>query len=150
MSIHKTGIVLSPKPYHDWQAECIGDLTDTGGVYVVLRHSAHFQPVTFWEVALDEMEQVLRDKKIIILWEGEGTISSFLGESNLTKKFAKKIINNFYDQTELKMVFNITQLNFDFDESLVKLSYYVEQKGYPEVIFSIEQLECLLLDYLSQ
>lgn len=41
MLIHKTGIVLSPKHYKDWHAECVGDPTDTGGIHVVLRHSDH-------------------------------------------------------------------------------------------------------------
>lgn len=48
------------------------------------------------------------------------------------------------------MVFNLTQLEFDFDFSLVILSYYVEQAGYPDIVFSCEQLECLLCDYLRQ
>lgn len=39
---------------------------------------------------MDEMEQVLRDQKITIIWEGENTISSFLDKCNLTKKLAKK------------------------------------------------------------
>lgn len=90
MLIHKTGIVLSPKHYKDWHAECVGDPTDTGGIHVVLRHSDHQKPVTFWEVTMDEMEQVLRDQKITIIWEGENTISSFLDKCNLTKKLAKK------------------------------------------------------------
>lgn len=149
MLIHKTGVVLSPKYYKDWQAECVGDPTDTGGIYVVLRHPDHGQSETFWEPTLHQTEQTLRKEKITILWDDEGTLSSFLDHCNLTKSFSKKIIHNFYDQTEPLMVFNITQLQFDFDSSLVTLSYYVEQNGYPDIIFSFEQLECLLSDYLT-
>lgn len=47
------------------------------------------------------------------------------------------------------MAFNLTQLDFDFESSLATLSYYVEQEGYPDIIFSFEQLECLLLEYLT-
>lgn len=149
MLIHKTGAVLSPKHYKNWKTECVGDSTDTGGVYVILRHSDHWKPVTFWEPTLDKIEQTLRQEKITILWDDERTISTFLGQSNLTKQLAKKIINNFYEQTKPKMAFNLTQLDFDFESSLATLSYYVEQEGYPDIIFSFEQLECLLLEYLT-
>ncbi|CAI3924835.1 unnamed protein product [Commensalibacter communis] len=150
MSTHKTGVVLSPKHYKNWCAEYVSDSTDTGGIYVILRHTDHWKPVTFWEVTLNEMEQTLKGQNIIILWEGEHTISSFLSSDNLTKKFAKKITENFYTRTEATMAFNLTQLAFDFESALVIVSYYVEQETYPDIVLSFEQLEALLLEYLTQ
>ncbi|CAI3924177.1 unnamed protein product [Commensalibacter communis] len=150
MSTHKTGVVISPKHYKNWCAEYVSDSTDTGGIYVVLHHTDHWKPVTFWGLTLNEMEQALRDQNITILWEGEHTISSFLSSDNLTKKFAKKIIENFYTRTEATMTFNLTQLEFDFESSLAIVSYYVEQETYPDIVFSFEQLEVLLLEYLTQ
>ncbi|MDI2090729.1 hypothetical protein [Commensalibacter oyaizuii] len=148
--MHKTGNVLSPTYYKNWQAEWIGDPTDSDGIHIILHNIAHSQQVIFWNIAIEAIEQTLRKQNIVILWEDKKTLSYLLCKDYLSKKMAKAIIHNFYEKTHSKIVFNLTQLGFDFDFSLVILSFIYAEKDCPEIRFSFEQLEMLLSKYIKQ
>lgn len=74
----------------------------------------------------------------------KNTISAFLSKDNMSECLAQKIITNLKDKEMAKMVFNLSQLNFNFFKKEVVLTYYVMDKSYPDVILSFVELIQLL------
>lgn len=150
MRLDKVGVVLTPKKYENWKVELLGDTNDTGGIYTFLLPPNNLDQTVFWDTTIEGIEEQLVKSKIVILWEDDHTLEAFLSKGNLTKKLASKIIKNIYEQTENKMVFNTTQLEFIFDIYSIVISYYIVDSRYANINISFGQMENLLLDYLKK
>ncbi|EAE5922829.1 hypothetical protein ACN9QM_001865 [Listeria monocytogenes] len=75
-----------------------------------------------------------RDKVILV----------FLSSDNLSENLAYKIVANLKSEREAKMIFNLTQLNFEFETQEVIISYYILDEEYPDKIVTFQELLDLL------
>ncbi|EHD1676249.1 hypothetical protein OHR11_001400 [Listeria monocytogenes] len=75
-----------------------------------------------------------RDKVILV----------FLSSDNLSENLAYKIVANLKSKRKAKMIFNLTQLNFEFETQEVIISYYILDEEYPDKIVTFQELLDLL------
>jgi hypothetical protein len=78
------------------------------------------------------------------------TLTAFLSESNISKDLIKKIFNNLAKKHNNKMVFNLTIIEFDFTNEQAIIYYFVEDKDYPDVELSFNELINILTKELSK
>ncbi|EAC8432282.1 hypothetical protein IT97_00830 [Listeria monocytogenes] len=81
-----------------------------------------------------ESAELGRDKVILV----------FLSNDNLSKNLAYKIVANLKSKKQAKMIFNLTQLNFEFETQEVTISYYILDEEYPDKIVTFQELLDLL------
>jgi len=79
------------------------------------------------------------------MMKDENTIREFLSEgANLSKSFAEKILANMQSEEKSNMVFNLTQVEFDFKEKQATISYFIIDDSYPDLVLSFDELGKLL------
>ena len=74
----------------------------------------------------------------------ENVVTEFLSESNLSADIAIDILDNVKSNAKAKIIFNLTQMDFDFANKNVTISYYVIDDNYPDVVLSFDELTKLL------
>lgn len=72
------------------------------------------------------------------------TIKSLISEVTSSANMKVKISNLIKNKNVNEIVMNLHQLNFNFLDSTVIVSYYVEDKNYPKIVLSIGELQKLL------
>ena len=72
------------------------------------------------------------------------TIKAFKDDISNSLKLREKILLNIELKTKEEMVLNQVQLNFNFEEEKVELTYYILDSNYPDVIIDFNRLKDIL------
>lgn len=76
--------------------------------------------------------------------EDNGTIEALQRELAGSSSVRQRIRENLVKQTSPELVLNLVQLEFDFESKRVNVTYYVEDRAFPESTLSFEDLAALL------
>lgn len=76
----------------------------------------------------------------------DNTLLAFLGTDNLSKRLVNRVLDNLEQPHTEEMVFNLTQVAFDFERGTASISYFVVDPDYPDVELSFPELRKLLAE----
>ena len=72
------------------------------------------------------------------------TLEALISSGGNRGEIRDKLIRNLSTKESVNKVLNLVQITYDFDDSLVTISYYVEDELYPDVVLSFGEFRTLL------
>jgi hypothetical protein len=61
-----------------------------------------------------------------------------------SKRVRERLITNINAQTDKEITLNLSDLNFDFGREEVKISHYIKDKDYPDVVLKFNDFVSLV------
>ena len=72
------------------------------------------------------------------------TLLTFKEGISNSQKIRERLIKNIDSQSDKEITLNLSDLDFDFNRKEVKISYYVKDKEYPDVILKFNDFISLV------
>ncbi|MDR2949056.1 MAG: hypothetical protein ACK5KL_12310 [Dysgonomonas sp.] len=72
------------------------------------------------------------------------TLLTFKEGISNSQRIRERLIKNIDSQSDKEITLNLSDLDFDFSKKEVKISYYVKDKEYPDVILKFNDFISLV------
>lgn len=72
------------------------------------------------------------------------TVSSFKESISSSQRVRERLLNNITSQSDKEINLNLSDLDFDFHRQEVRISYYIKDNDYPDVVMKFDDFVSLV------